>query len=130
MICNPVVSRGAHLPRARVCRLLALVAASLAMAIPALAQVDPGFHTIFQDGVKVGEIYVPSRSDSESLYFEHWVLLPGYKSPSVRTGVATEIVPAANAYRSEADFFARVSFPEGARYVKVMAHESDELACP
>ncbi len=48
-----------------ICSLVAMLV-TLALAIPAQAQIDPGIHDIFQtDGfgekVKVGEIYVPRR---------------------------------------------------------------------
>jgi hypothetical protein len=78
---------------------------------------------IIQNGVQVGEIYVPPQSD-RGLYVEHWILYPNYVYPNARNGVKTEIVPIANPYTNEEDFFARAPFGPGYRYVEATCNDS------
>jgi hypothetical protein len=90
------------------------------------AQLDPGNFELYQDGVRVGEIFVPVRDRRARNYAEHWVLLPGYENPAPG-GRTTEIRPVESRYQSLRDFFARVPFPDGSRYVVIGAHESARL---
>jgi hypothetical protein len=46
--------------------ILALVA-----SLPAQAQLDPGNFDLYQNGMKVGEVYVPSHLSTSS-YVEHY----------------------------------------------------------
>jgi hypothetical protein len=101
----------------------------------AFGQLDPGMSRIIQNGVQVGEVYVPPRA-SQGLYAEHWILYPNYVYPSPSNGVKTEIVPIADGdpsnpnYKSEADFFARAPFGPGYRYVVVTCNDSTRFPRP
>jgi len=108
-------------------RLAVVIALIACLTTMASAQLDPGMCGIFENGVQVGEIYVP-RWASESLYVEHWILYPNYVYPNARNGVHVEIVPEPNAkYTSEADFFARAPFGPGYRYVRVTSNDTGLL---
>jgi hypothetical protein len=88
------------------------------------AQIDPGVKSfgIYESRpgaapVLVGEIL---REDANvTTYAEHWVLYPGYVYPSATNGVVMAILPGLTPYRGIADFFARVPFARGSRYVHV-----------
>ena len=91
------------------------------------AQVNPGFHRLFQKGVEVGVIFAPSRSSS-ARYVEHWILYKGYVYPGQEGAAAVEIRPDGQVtYSSEADFFKRTRWEPGFRYVRVDASESTTL---
>ena len=114
-----------------ICSLVAMLI-TLTLAIPAQAQLDNGPHDIFQtDGfgnkVKVGEIYVPRRDAGTTNYVEHWVLFDNYVYPSAENRVVTTIRPSQLNYRSEEDFFARVAWGPGFRYVRVDCLDTDRL---
>ncbi len=114
-----------------ICSLIAMLV-TLTLAIPAQAQLDPGIHDIFQtDGfgnkVKVGEIYVPRRETGATNYVEHWVLFDNYVYPSAENRVVTTIRPSRLSYQSEEDFFARVAWGTGFRYVRVDCLDTDRL---
>ena len=97
----------------------AIGTATLAIAPRARAQcpTDPDSIAIIQDGEVVGEIY---RIDPDpDHYVEHWVLYPGYVYPDAESGVITELRPGYRTYRNLDDFYARVPFEKGSRYVKV-----------
>jgi hypothetical protein len=103
-----------------------MLVACLTMSL-AFAQLDPGDCRIYQNGVQVGEIYVPGWS-SQSLYVEHWILYPNYVYPNARNGIKTEIIRDTNAsYTSETDFFARAPFGPGYRYVRVTSNDTDRM---
>lgn len=106
-----------------ICALVTILV-TLALSIPAQAQVDPGLHDIFQtnsfgDRIKVGEIYVPQRDPGAINYVEHWVLFDNYVYPSAENRVVTIIRPSRLRYASEQDFFAGVEWRRGFRYVRV-----------
>lgn len=107
---------------------ITLAALALGLLAPsgARAQLDPGNFELYQDGVKVGEVFVPDRAERARAYVEHWVLWPGYVNPGPRSG-STEIRPVALRYADTPDFFQRVHFPEGSRYVRIGALESSRL---
>lgn len=70
----------------------------------------------------LGEIY---REDTNpTTYTEHWVLYPGYVNPSGTNGVTLVIRPGLREYRDSRDFFARVPFARGSRYVRVACLDS------
>ena len=112
-----------HLLRAAVvCTLL------FALCTGAFAQLDPGDYVIYQNGRIVGEIYVPARDAKATLYTEHWVLSPDYQYPNARNQVKMEITPAVGQmYSSERDFFNRVRFTPGSRYVQVISNDTAQL---
>jgi hypothetical protein len=116
--------------RAIVCGaiLLGLVVAwaALDFGSPAEAQLDPGNFELYQNGVKVGEVFVPVRDRNARNYSEHWVLFAAYVDPAEGRG-STEIRPVAPRYQTLPDFFRRVPFEDGSRYVLIGAHESDHL---
>src|SRR5262245_24375520 len=123
-------------PGAAVARALLAAGAALLLALllaraapPAHAQIDSGNRSmeVWQGGARVGEVYVPYRAPGAMTYVEDWVLLPGYVYPSGDGTVEVALRPGGPAYESEADFFARVPFPKGSRYVKVQSAESGQL---
>ena len=104
---------------ARTLATLALAAGAFVVVPPARAQIDPYRVSIgvFQNRVLVGEVL---RTDLDpEHYVEHWVLYPGYVYPSAENRVVTELRPGLRAYDSVEDFFRRVPFEKGSRYVKV-----------
>ena len=114
-----------------ICSLVAMLV-TLTLAIPAQAQIDPGIHDIFQtDGfghtVKAGEIYVPQREPGATTYVEHWVLFDNYVYPSAENPIVTIIRPSQRKFVSEEDFFARVAWGAGFRYVRVDCLDSERL---
>lgn len=107
---------------------VALCCLMLATAPVARAQIDGGARSygLYENGVLVGELY---REDTDpSRYTEHWVLYPGYVYPSERNGLALLIRPSLTYYRSLTDFYARVPFPAGSRYI--MSSNVDGTALP
>jgi len=80
---------------------------------------------IFQEGVLRGEIMRVDGDDSR--YVEHWVLYPDYVYPSTKNRVATQLIPGVKRYEGLEDFFARVPFEQGARYVKVICEDGTTL---
>jgi hypothetical protein len=107
---------------------LALVAAALALlsVVPAQAQLDPGNFDLYQNGEKVGEVFVPPHVSTET-YVEDWVLFPRYSHPGSDTRVITTIVPVFARYMSESEFFARVPWGEGFLFDRASADESAKL---
>lgn len=98
------------------------------------AQLDPhgpnlgASFDLYEAGNKVGEIYVPGREPGVSHYLEHWVLFPNYVYPGPRNLTTLQIIPKATSpYMDEADFFRRVAFGRGSRYVRVTADEFTQL---
>jgi hypothetical protein len=111
---------------------LALVSLAVARtsAISTSAQFDPGDgYEILQNGIRVGELYVPEREHGSTRYVEHWVLYNSYVYPGKdRPELKTEIrVAQKSRYESEADFFARVPFGPGFRYVRADCTDTDWL---
>jgi hypothetical protein len=104
-----------------------LAALALLVALPTSAQLDPGNFEIRQNGRTVGEIFVPARAPGTTTYAEHWVLSADYAYPSPDSAVMTQIRAPRQRYASEEDFFARVPWGPGSRYVRIDATESDRL---
>jgi hypothetical protein len=100
---------------------------AIALALPAQAQIDPGNFDIFQNGRKVGEIFVPARAAGQTNYVEHWVLFSDYVYPDSGLSLKTKIKASRRTYTSEEDFFARVPWGPGFRYVRVDATDTDTL---
>lgn len=94
---------------------------------PAQCPVEPD--KIFQRGVQVGEIYPPGNDPKATQYVEHWVLYDGYVYPGPgQPGLRTTIKAAPESdYKSESDFFARVPWGPGFRYVRVDCMDTDKL---
>ena len=96
----------------------------------AKAQLDVGSRFyLYENGVRVGEIYVPDRAEGQSEYLEHWVLYPNYMYPGPRFIGALQIVPSPTEkpYASESDFFRNVPFAPGSKYIRVLAQEYSYL---
>jgi hypothetical protein len=91
------------------------------------AQLDPGTHDVFQNGRKVAQIFAPERTADETSYVEHWVLFDSYVYPNRSLSLVTEIRPSRDSYASLEDFFARVAWGPGFRYIRVAAFESNSL---
>lgn len=108
-------------------RMLLSTIFALALALPAQAQIDPGNFDIFQNGKKVGEIYVPPRAAGQTNYVEHWVLFSDYVYPDSDLSLNTKIKASRRAYSNEEDFFARVPWEPGFRYVRIQATDTDRL---
>jgi hypothetical protein len=100
---------------------------ALMLALPAGAQLDPGNFEIFQNGRKVGEIFVPERTKGQTSYVEHWVLSSDYIYPGGKLSAQILIKRSQRSYASVDDFFARVSWGSGYRYVKIEATDADKL---
>ena len=100
---------------------------AIAFALPAQAQIDPGNFDIFQNGRKVGEIFVPARAAGQTNYVEHWVLFRDYVYPDGDLSLNTKIKASRRTYTSEEDFFARVLWGPGFRYVRVDVTDTDSL---
>ena len=110
---------------------LLVSAALLPVASPARAQLldswgKPATFEIVQDGTVVGADFVAvwhaagGDLPAKARYVEHWVLDAGYAYPSPANGKAVTVRPAPHQrYSSEADFFARVPWGAGCRYVRV-----------
>lgn len=114
-----------------VAKLLATLAALLLVALLAVprarAQLDPGEHSfgVYQEGALVGEIY---REDTDTrTYKEYWVLYPGYVYPSEKSVVETTIKPGLSFYSDAKDFFARVPWTRGSRYVSTLCSDGTTL---
>jgi hypothetical protein len=104
-----------------------LAALALMVALPTSAQLDPGNFEISQNGRTVGEIFVPTRALCTTGYIEHWVLSADYAYPRPDSAVMTQIRAPRQRYASEDDFFARVPWGPGSRYVRIDVTESDRL---
>ena len=111
----------------RVACILLASAFVFALASPAQAQLDPGNVDVFQGGSKVGEIFVPARAPSAHRYIEHWVLFSGYVYPGSDSATTTEIRAATARYASAQNFFNRVPWGPGFRYVLIQATEAGRL---
>src|SRR5689334_6327847 len=74
---------------------------------------------IFQKGIQVGEIYPSGNDPKATQYVEHWVLYDNYVYPGQDHPELATMIKAApeNDYQSEADFFKRVKWGRGFRYV-------------
>ncbi len=103
------------------------VIGALALAKSTPAQIDPGFFEVLQNGVKAGEICVPARDVEAVNYVEHWVLFNNYVYPGRDPELAPTIKVARRGYADEADFFARVPWGPGFRYVRVDSTDTDKL---
>jgi hypothetical protein len=96
----------------------------------AKAQLDPGLRTyLYENGIRVGEVYVPDRAAGATEYVEDWVLYPNYLYPGPQFIGALQIVPSSSErpYASETDFFQRVPFAPGSKYIRVLAQEYTSL---
>jgi hypothetical protein len=109
---------------------VAILTGAMVFVAPRASQaqcpVEPDYALgIFQEGVLRGEVMRVDGDDSN--YVEHWVLYPDYVYPSARNRVATQILPGIKRYAGLEDFFARVPFEKGARYVKVICEDGTVL---
>ena len=83
---------------------------------------------LYESGNKVGEIYVPGRLPGTTHYVEHGVLFPGYVYPGPKSLVTLKIVPKLTSpYADENDFFRRVRFDSGSKYIRVTADEFSQM---
>jgi hypothetical protein len=116
----------------RIAVLCAMMALS-GMWNSAFAQLDYDTYDIYQtlvgaERTMVGTIYVPQRATNQQIYAEYWVLFPKYVYPSVERPVTTEIVSSAGYhYTSLQDFFAKVPWSVGSRFVTVIAVDTNVL---
>ena len=103
-------------------KLVMLVVSLLAAA--SFAQFPPGTAVwdVKQNGVLVGQLYVEG---SGANYTEHWVLWPGYVTPT--SSIEVEVKMGSKTYAKASDFFKQVSFPSGSKYVKANCNESAQL---
>lgn len=75
------------LRRSMVCLLALVVSLSSVM----IAQVDPGWGHLYQDGLPVGTLWVPDRLPESCEYQEHWYLFEGYEYPGAENPIETVI---------------------------------------
>jgi hypothetical protein len=110
----------------RTLRLAVALLMGLSLQGTAFAQFPPGSQSydVYQNGVLAGELYVEG---SGSTYTEHWVLFPNYKAPSGSNALSTTVVPGLKTYVDTKEFFAKVSFLAGSRYVKSACQEDAKL---
>jgi hypothetical protein len=112
-------------------KISALATLMLALTIPVLAaprtQLTPDIHDVFQDGVWAGIIFVPAYEEGAVNYVEHWVLFDNFiyvgKVPTMRTTIVLSQLK----FENENDFFARVPWGPGYRYVRVDCTDTDRL---
>jgi len=100
------------------------------MSRVAKAQFDPEVKIyLYENGVRVGEIYVPDRAPEQTEYVEHWVLYPNYMYPGPQYIGTLDIVPSPTErpYASESDFFSHVPFAKGSKYIRVTCQEYSTL---
>jgi hypothetical protein len=91
------------------------------------AQIDPGLKIyLLEDGVRVGEVYVPPRASTAIQYQEHWVLYNKYRypGPSYLKGLVVQASPPEMPYASLEDFYRRVPWGPKSKYIVVTATES------
>ena len=124
---NQTIARGLKVKTKVISSLLALVFA-LSLVLPAYAQLDPGSYVVRQNGIQVGVIFVAPRYPEAIQYVEHWVLYDNYVYPGKDASLVTSFTTFKQAsYRSEADFFARVPWGKGFRYIRVDSTDTDRL---
>jgi hypothetical protein len=112
--------------------LAAAVAAAAGLApAPARAQLVPWKYFVYEydpaNGANtiVGEVFREDRDPGS--YTEHWVLYPEYVYPNDANRVVVTLQPAESTYRDAADFFARVPWSHGSRYVKSTCQDGTTL---
>jgi hypothetical protein len=127
MIIGSKMNLKSRLSRTILIGSLVAVVGTFAIARSAPTQLDGGQFEIFQNGSKAGEIFVPARHPDEANYVEHWVLFSNYTYPGKDAELVTTIRAARRTYTSEAEFFARVPWGPGFRYVKVDSTDTDRL---
>jgi hypothetical protein len=97
-------------------------------AAPAYAQVDPNVRVsygVYQRDQLVAEIF---REDADPAHYtEHWILSAAYVYPSEANGITTIIRASGRSYDGLADFFRRVPWATGSRYVEAACGDSDAL---
>ena len=107
----------------------ALFALLLNAASPVNAQVDSGYKVfLYEDGVLVGEVFVEPGASLEE-YTEHWVLNAKYKylGPRYLRALTIKADPTQLPYRDVYDFFARVTFRPGYKYVRIGVTEAPAM---
>ena len=108
--------------------MLALSFAAQAHPTAPRRQLTPDVHDIFQRGRLVGIIYVPAREEGAVHYVEHWVLFDNYvypgRDPHLRTTIALSRY---RNYETEEEFFRRVPWGPGYRYVRVDSTDTETL---
>src|SRR5262245_6278813 len=82
---------------------------------------------IYQNGVKVGEVFRPAGTKEEINYVEHWVLFDNFVYMGAISSMSTSFVKSHQEYSSEQDFFARVPWGKGFRYVRVDCNDTTSL---
>src|SRR5689334_4638991 len=103
---------------------------AVAMVCVAFAQLDPGTRIyLYENGERVGEVYVPERDAGQATYVEHWVLYPNYRYPGPLFISALQIVPSPteNPHDTQPIFFRNVPFAKDSKYIRVTAEESKSL---
>lgn len=91
------------------------------------AQIDSGFKVyLLQDGVRVGEVFVPTRAADAVRYEEHWVLYSKYQYPGPQNlrGLVIKAEPSETPYTDLNDFIRRVPWSNKSKYIHITATES------
>jgi hypothetical protein len=89
----------------------------------AQSQIHQGHYEIRQNGVKVGEIFVPARGDGQARYGEVWVVGTNYVYPSESNNTGFEIKPTGKKFKTESDFLSAAK-ALGGKIIRVEATET------
>jgi hypothetical protein len=110
-----------------------LIAAAVFVFLTAFtvnAQVDSGNRLyLYENDVRVGEVYVPLYVPGQTSYTQHWVLYPGYLYPGPKFIGALQVIPSPTErpYASETDFFQNVPWSAGSKYIRITSEEFTSL---
>src|SRR4051812_12770777 len=110
--------------------IMAAAVLALVLACTAIAQVDPGMKLgLYENNVKVGEMYLNPYATGQTTYVQNWVLSPGYQYPGPRFLGALQVIasPTDRPYASEMDFFQNVPWSTGSKYVRITSEEFTSL---
>ncbi|MFO0649065.1 MAG: hypothetical protein U0326_22680 [Polyangiales bacterium] len=91
------------------------------------AQIDPyrQSYGVYERDLLVGEIF---RDETDPAHYsEHWVLYPEYVYPGASNGLSVVIRPSGMSYENLSDFFRRVRWDRGSRYVETVCNDGASL---
>ncbi|MEO0988120.1 MAG: hypothetical protein AAFY20_21665 [Cyanobacteria bacterium J06639_14] len=91
---------------------------------PSTAQIEGGNCAISQEGVQVGEIFVPERNPDARRYNEYWYLFSNYSYPGASNPIVTEIRCDGRKFMNQRQFNKQMKseHPDG-YLIEVASHE-------